>query len=224
MRIFKRSALFCMLAAFSFAAAAQDRNLNQWVQVDNVLLESQPAAAYALQLVQGGMSLNLVAARWSLDPTGYGAAGGQLQVAKCSDYVPEFAIAVCTAQIGETGMVKTAFGWHLYRVNARSSQRELVPAPEALGIAPFASNMELACAFTQDASKSFQLSLDRRNAAAKLGSRPALLIETDTHLRLLIGDMSQIQVDRTTGLGYVQSRDGAMVGNINCRPASQRLF
>ena len=85
----------------------------------HILLKTEVEATAAYELLNQGVDFAKVARESSLD-TGSGANGGELGWAPASNYVPEFAEAVSTQEIGVIGKpVKTDYGYHVIQVIAR---------------------------------------------------------------------------------------------------------
>lgn len=208
-----------VLCGSGYASPDQD----QWVQADHILVEKAEAARLVKDWVVNGSSFELLARRWSSDP-GSGMQGGQLSVARCSEYVPEFAAAVCKSPLNEVGLVQTQFGWHVYRVKSRAASREDVLPVVALSFPKANYNLILSCHFQASPEKSVGLSIDGDQLLALIGQQPALLQVTETHYTLLSNGLSRWTVDRTTGLGQVSSFDQTASLAIGCRKATARLF
>lgn len=86
----------------------------------HILVETEEEAAEVITRLEGGEDFAAVAEEVSTD-TGSGAAGGDLGCAAAATYVPEFAEATMTAEIGElTAAVETQFGFHVIRVESRT--------------------------------------------------------------------------------------------------------
>ena len=90
--------------------------------ISHILVETELEAVDALSRIAGGESFEEVAADVSLD--GSSANGGALgEDVPLSNFVAPFADAAREATIGEvTDPVETEFGWHLLRVDSRSTQ------------------------------------------------------------------------------------------------------
>lgn len=90
--------------------------------ISHILVESEVEAVDALARIAGGESFEDVAADVSID--GSAASGGALgEDVPLSNYVAPFADAAREATIGEiTDPVETEFGWHLLRVDSRTTQ------------------------------------------------------------------------------------------------------
>jgi peptidyl-prolyl cis-trans isomerase D len=85
----------------------------------HILLNTEAEASAAYRQIQAGVDFDKIARESSRD-TGSGARGGDLGWAPASNYVPEFAEAVSTQEIGVIGEpVKTEFGYHIIQVIAR---------------------------------------------------------------------------------------------------------
>ena len=93
----------------------------QWttVCVSHVLVATEDEATGVIARVDGGEDFAAIAGGVSTD-TGSGLNGGDLGCTTPSDYVPEFAEATLSAEIGEiVGPVQTQFGFHVIRVDSR---------------------------------------------------------------------------------------------------------
>ena len=87
----------------------------------HILVETEDEATAALGRLEDGEEFAVVAQEVSID-TGSGAAGGDLGCASPSAYVPEFAEATVTAELGTVvGPVESQFGFHLIRVDERTT-------------------------------------------------------------------------------------------------------
>lgn len=105
---------------------------NAWTEVcaAHILVATTDEAAAVLERFDAGEAFADVAIEVSID-TGSGAAGGELGCATPSNYVPEFAEATMTANLGEVvGPVETTFGFHLIKVDSRTeaTTAELISA------------------------------------------------------------------------------------------------
>jgi parvulin-like peptidyl-prolyl isomerase len=81
----------------------------------HILVETEDEAQDAVDRIDGGEDFADVAADLSLD--GSAQEGGNLGVAPASQYVPEFADAITTGEVGELlGPVETDFGFHVIEV------------------------------------------------------------------------------------------------------------
>lgn len=86
----------------------------------HILVETEEEATEVLSRLEAGEEFAAVAQEVSTD-TGSGATGGDLGCAAAATYVPEFAEATMSAEIGEvTAAVETQFGFHLIRVDSRN--------------------------------------------------------------------------------------------------------
>ncbi len=84
--------------------------------VSHILLDTEDEAQSALDRLADGEDFAELAIELSTGPSG--PAGGDLGCAASSNYVPAFADAVDTAEIGENvGPVETEFGFHVLVVN-----------------------------------------------------------------------------------------------------------
>ena len=93
----------------------------QWttVCVSHILVATEGEATAAITRVEGGDDFGVVAGEISTD-TGSGMDEGRLGCTAPSDYVPEFADATMSAEIGElVGPVETQFGFHVIVVESR---------------------------------------------------------------------------------------------------------
>jgi peptidyl-prolyl cis-trans isomerase C len=92
------------------------------VRARHILLRTEAEARRALEEVQRGADFAEVAGRVSIDPGGK-SAGGDLGFFKRSDVVPEFAAAAFALQEGQLtpDPVRSSFGWHVIRLEARRS-------------------------------------------------------------------------------------------------------
>jgi parvulin-like peptidyl-prolyl isomerase len=105
---------------------------NSWTEVcaAHILVATTEEATAVLDRLAGGEEFAAVAIEASLD-TGSGARGGELGCNTPATYVPEFAAATMTADLGEVvGPVETTFGFHLIRVDSRTeaTTEELIGA------------------------------------------------------------------------------------------------
>lgn len=211
--------------ALPLCGFAQEQSYrDQWVQADHILVEKEAAAKLALEwIAKGGTSFEAIAQRWSSDP-GSAVRGGQLSVAKCSEYVTAFAAAVCTSPLATIRLVQTQFGWHVYRVKSRAAQESDVAAPLQVASPETTYPLVLSCHFRSAPEKSVSLSIDVEQVRALIGQQPALLRTTETHYTLLSNGLSSWAVDRTTGLGQVSLDGEASPLAISCRKSTGRLF
>ncbi|MBY5161900.1 peptidylprolyl isomerase [Salsipaludibacter albus] len=88
--------------------------------VSHILVETEEEAIAAKERIDGGESFADVAAEVSTDASG--AEGGSLgEDVPLSNFVPEFASAAATAEIGvPTEPVQSQFGWHVILVEDRT--------------------------------------------------------------------------------------------------------
>ncbi len=103
------------------AQQAIDAAPTQWttVCVSHILVATEDEATGVIARVEGGEDFAAVAGEVSTD-TGSGLNGGDLGCTTPSDYVPQFADATLSAEIGEiVGPVQTQFGFHVIRVDSR---------------------------------------------------------------------------------------------------------
>jgi parvulin-like peptidyl-prolyl isomerase len=85
----------------------------------HILVDTEAEAKLVESLLAQGIDFATVAKRYSKD-TGSGQNGGELGWAPPSNYVPEFADAVSSLEIGKISEpVKTQFGYHIIQVVAR---------------------------------------------------------------------------------------------------------
>jgi parvulin-like peptidyl-prolyl isomerase len=90
------------------------------VCVSHILVATEEEANAVLDRLDAGEDFGDLAAELSLD-TGSGADGGVLECSAPSRFVPEFADAAMTAEIGQvTGPVETQYGFHILIVNDRT--------------------------------------------------------------------------------------------------------
>ncbi|MEM9894258.1 MAG: peptidylprolyl isomerase [Actinomycetota bacterium] len=76
----------------------------------------EAAADDVVARLEGGADFGEMAVEFSTGPTG--PSGGELGCAPSANYVPEFAEAVDSAEVGEfVGPVRTQFGWHVIVVD-----------------------------------------------------------------------------------------------------------
>ncbi len=97
--------------------------------------EAKAKAEALLKQIQGGANFAELAKKNSEDP-GSGAQGGELGFARHGMMVPEFDTAIFSQKIGETGMVKTQYGYHIIQVEERQAAHtqalnEVIPAIQA---------------------------------------------------------------------------------------------
>jgi hypothetical protein len=96
--------------------------------VSHILLETEADAQTAIDRLDGGEDFAELAIELSTGPSG--PSGGELGCAASSGYVPEFAAAVDSAELGTiVGPVETEFGFHVltvdrYEVDGRSMAAE----------------------------------------------------------------------------------------------------
>jgi parvulin-like peptidyl-prolyl isomerase len=85
----------------------------------HILVDTIAEATAVEELLKQGIDFGELARKYSKD-TGSGANGGDLGWSPASNYVPEFADAVSTLEIGQVSEpVKTQFGYHIIQVIAR---------------------------------------------------------------------------------------------------------
>lgn len=90
------------------------------VCVSHILVETEEEAAAVADRLDDGEDFATVATEVSVD-SGSGANGGSLGCGSAATYVPAFAEATATAEIGEvTEPVETEFGYHLIVVESRT--------------------------------------------------------------------------------------------------------
>ena len=92
-----------------------------WTEVcaSHILVATQEEAVAARNRLDSGEDFAVVAGEVSLDP-GSAAVGGSLGCASPAGYVPEFAEATMTSEIGVvTDPIETEFGFHLILVERR---------------------------------------------------------------------------------------------------------
>lgn len=88
------------------------------VCVRHILLETEDAAATAMERAEAGEDFGDLAIELSTGPSG--PTGGDLGCNAPSGYVPEFADATVEAEIGVPfGPLQTEFGWHVILVESR---------------------------------------------------------------------------------------------------------
>ncbi len=98
--------------------------------VRHILLDDQAAADEVLAELEGGADFATLAMERSTGPTG--PDGGDLGCAPAANYVPEFAEAVTTAEVGAfIGPVETQFGFHVILVEGYEVNGDIL-ADEAL--------------------------------------------------------------------------------------------
>lgn len=103
-------------------AVVGDLNTALYVNARHILVETQEQAQEVLDALQAGESFSALARSLSTD-TGSGQNGGNLGWAPVDNYVPEFADAVRTAEIGEiVGPVQSDFGYHIIQVRGREDR------------------------------------------------------------------------------------------------------
>lgn len=104
------------------AVAVDITDTGIFVNARHILVATESEAQDALAALQSGESFAELARAISTD-TGSGSKGGELDWSPASNYVPEFAEAVRTADIGAlTGPVQTEFGYHIIQVRAREDR------------------------------------------------------------------------------------------------------
>ena len=222
MHRFTSMVMFLVIAFFGSHAQAQVESAT-YVQADHILLGTEETATQALKLINGGVSFPSLAARWSED-RGSAAFGGQLQVMRCAEYVPEFASFVCSAELGKAGVVKTVFGWHVVVVKSRSTdQRQVTPLDQAIRAPAFKATVSLSCALS-DLTFSVPIEIDLPNKMARFGGQMALVLASDVDFRLQRSSGDLAVIDRTTGLAVWYLPGKEPITGLTCRPSSQRLF
>lgn len=95
----------------------------EWTEVcaAHILVATEEEADQVLARLDDGEDFAVVAQEVSTD-TGSGAAGGDLGCTSPASYVPEFADATMTAEIGiVVGPVESQFGFHIIRVDERTT-------------------------------------------------------------------------------------------------------
>lgn len=95
---------------------------SDWTEVCavHILVETEDEATAVLGRLDDGEDFAVVAQEVSID-TGSGAAGGDLGCTSPAIYVPEFAEATMSAEIGVVvGPVQSQFGYHVIRVDERT--------------------------------------------------------------------------------------------------------
>jgi PPIC-type PPIASE domain len=91
------------------------------VCAQHVLVETVDEANTILADLEGGADMAEVAAASSIDPSA-ATNGGDLGCGPADQYVPPFADAVSTGEVGEyLGPVETDFGFHVILVNSRGT-------------------------------------------------------------------------------------------------------
>ena len=86
----------------------------------HILVESESEALAVIDRINGGEAFEDVAVEVSVGPSG--PAGGDLGCAAPAQFVPEFAEAVSTLEPGVVSApVETQFGFHVIRVDSRST-------------------------------------------------------------------------------------------------------
>jgi parvulin-like peptidyl-prolyl isomerase len=104
------------------AVAADNPNLNLYVNARHILVETVEEAQDILAALEAGESFSNLARSVSTD-TGSGAQGGELDWAPITNYVKPFADAVLDAEIGAiVGPVQSEFGYHIIQVRAREQR------------------------------------------------------------------------------------------------------
>jgi parvulin-like peptidyl-prolyl isomerase len=110
-----------------------------WTQVcaAHILVATSEEADAIVVRLDAGEEFAALAIETSID-TGSGSVGGDLGCTSPSGYVPEFAEATMTAELGEiAGPVESQFGFHLIRVDSRTEatieQLEAGASQAALG-------------------------------------------------------------------------------------------
>lgn len=87
----------------------------------HILVETEDEADTVLERLDGGEDFAVVAQEVSID-TVSSAAGGDLGCASPAGYVPEFAEATASAEMGVVvGPVESEFGFHIIRVDKRTT-------------------------------------------------------------------------------------------------------
>lgn len=89
--------------------------------VSHILVDEEAQAQEVIAELDGGADFAELAVERSVGPSG--PSGGELGCASASNYVPEFAQAVETAEVGAyVGPVQTQFGWHVLVVEGFEEQ------------------------------------------------------------------------------------------------------
>ncbi len=96
------------------------------VRARHILVQTEEEARKALeQLKSGDKKFDELAAEISIDP-GSKANGGDLGTFIRGQMVPEFEMAAFAVNVGETSdIVKTNYGYHIIKVEAREAEREM---------------------------------------------------------------------------------------------------
>ena len=103
-------------------AVAGDVETQTVVDARHILVETEEEAQEILDALENGEAFADLARALSTD-TGSGSRGGELGEAPSSNYVPPFAEAVESAEIGEiVGPVQSEFGFHIIQVRSRSEE------------------------------------------------------------------------------------------------------
>lgn len=103
-------------------ALMDGRTTGEWVNARHILVATQEEAQQIIDSLNAGESFAALAQELSTD-TGSGARGGELDWSQVTGFVPEFADAVRTAEIGAiVGPVETEFGFHVIQVRAREER------------------------------------------------------------------------------------------------------
>lgn len=88
----------------------------------HILVATEEEALDVLAALEAGESFAQLAQSISID-TGSGSRGGELGWAPVNNFVPPFAEAVATGEIGPIlGPVQSEFGWHIIQVRARENR------------------------------------------------------------------------------------------------------
>ncbi|KZS01575.1 Peptidyl-prolyl cis-trans isomerase NIMA-interacting 4, partial [Daphnia magna] len=93
------------------------QNSGEEVRARHILVEKEDDAKALIAQIKGGAKFEELASKNSKD-TGSAANGGDLDFAKPSSYVPEFAEAITKLKKGEMtdAPVKTQYGFHIIKV------------------------------------------------------------------------------------------------------------
>jgi parvulin-like peptidyl-prolyl isomerase len=120
------------------AIALLQEDPNSWTEVcaAHILVATEDEASAVLERLDAGEDFAELAIELSTD-TGSGAAGGDLGCTTPANWVPEFAAATMTAEIGDVvGPIESQFGFHIIRVDSRTeaASAEVIEAVSSIRI------------------------------------------------------------------------------------------
>lgn len=221
------------LGAALFAAAATglsspnsvaQEESSTFVQADHILLRTEEAAKMAMSLLDKGTDFSWLAARWSLDEAS-AIKGGQLPVALCSQYVPEFSQSACSVELFKPAVVKTVFGWHVLRVKSRGAKQELVKGEDSrLDAPPFSPTLSFVCRTSADDTKPLVVRVDEVQRISTLNGSRALVSWNELFFEMWLSGLDKVSIDRTTGGLTVYPLGGSPISGWMCTSTAKRIF